>query len=89
MAMAAETTTAWHNLTFRLIVSLVLGITVISISFSILEDAPVKRSMRENLDRREEVIADSLAENAESTLTKGSEQHLQRMVTYFGNRSHL
>src|SRR5512144_144171 len=44
--------------------------------------------MRQDLQHRAEVLAESLAQNVEPYFGKGSKQ-LQRIVEQFGNREHL
>jgi trehalose-6-phosphate synthase len=76
-------------LSIRLIVSLIVGITVVSLSSSYYEALSEKRGLRRDLQRRAEVLGDSLAGNVERDLEKGSAQDLQRIVQHFGNREHL
>jgi trehalose 6-phosphate synthase len=79
-------------LSVRLIVSLVLGITLVSSGFSYYEVLAEKRSLRSDLERRAEVLGESLAGNVERSWTtdKGrSDKELQRLVQRFANREHL
>jgi trehalose-6-phosphate synthase len=76
-------------LSIRLIVSLIVGITVVSLSSSYYEALSEKRGLRRDLQRRAEVLGESLAGNVERDLEKGSAQDLQRIVQHFGNREHL
>ena len=76
-------------LSIRLIVSLIVGITLVSLSSSYYEALGEKRGLRRELQRRAEVLGESLAGNVERALEKGSAQDLQRMVQHFGNREHL
>jgi alpha,alpha-trehalose-phosphate synthase [UDP-forming] len=73
----------------RLIVSLIVGITLVSLASSYYETLGEKRSLRRDLERRAEVLGESLAGNVERDLEKGSTQDLQRIVEHFGNREHL
>ena len=75
-------------LSVRLIVSLMLGITLVSLLSSYYQVRTQKRGQRQSLERNAEVIAESLSENVEPHLSKGS-RHLQRIVEKFGNREHL
>ena len=75
-------------LSVRLIVSLMLGITLVSLLSSYYQVRSQKRAQRQSLERNAEVIAESLSENVEPHLSKGS-RHLQRIVEKFGNREHL
>ncbi len=80
---------AMRLLSIRLIVSLILGITLVSLSSSYYEALGEKRALRRDLERRAEVLGESLAGNVESDLEKDSVQDLQRIVQHFGNREHL
>jgi trehalose-6-phosphate synthase/uncharacterized membrane protein affecting hemolysin expression len=76
-------------LSIRLIVSLIIGITLVSLSSSYYETLGEKRRMRRELERRAEVLGESLAGNVERDLAKDSTQDLQPIVQHFGNREHL
>jgi alpha,alpha-trehalose-phosphate synthase [UDP-forming] len=75
-------------LNIRLIVSLILGITLVSLVSSYFEVRAQKRSLRQDLEHRAEVLAESLAQNVEPYFGKGS-RRLQKIVSQFGNREHL
>jgi trehalose-6-phosphate synthase/uncharacterized membrane protein affecting hemolysin expression len=75
-------------LNVRLIVSLILGITLVSLVSSYFEVRAQKLSLRQDLEHRAEVLAESLAQNVEPYFGKGS-RRLQRIVGQFGNREHL
>src|SRR6202140_4810122 len=76
-------------LSIRLIVSLIVGITLVSLSSSYYEALGEKRALSRDLERRAEVLGESLAGNVERDLEKDSAQDLQRIVRNFGNREHL
>jgi alpha,alpha-trehalose-phosphate synthase [UDP-forming] len=76
-------------LSVRLIVSLIVGITLVSLGFSYYEVAGEKRALRSDLERRAEVLGESVAGNVEKSWESGSERGLQRLVQRFGNREHL
>src|ERR1039457_7104534 len=76
-------------LSIRLIVSLILGITLVSLASSYYEALGEQRGLRRDLERRAEVLGESLAGNVERDLEKDSTQDLQRIVEHFGNREHL
>jgi trehalose-6-phosphate synthase len=76
-------------LSVRLIVSLILGITLVSLFSSYYEVRAGKRGLRKELERRAEVLGDSLAGNVEPYLENGSVRQLQRLVERFSNREHL
>jgi len=75
-------------LNIRLIVSLILGITLVSLVSSYYQVRAQKRSLRQDLEHRAEVLAESLAQNVEPYFGKGS-RRLQKIVGQFGNREHL
>jgi trehalose 6-phosphate synthase len=77
------------RLGFRLVFSLVLVLTLASLGFSYFQVREEKRGLRNDLERRAEVLAESLRENVEPYLEKGSHRDLQRIVERFGNRQHL
>jgi alpha,alpha-trehalose-phosphate synthase [UDP-forming] len=77
------------RLNIRLIVSLIVGITLISLLSSYYEVLAEKRVLRRDLERRAEVLGESLAGNVERDLEKDSIQDLNRIVRHYGNREHL
>lgn len=77
------------RLNIRLIVSLIVGITLVSLLSSYYEVLAEKRALRRDLEHRAEVLGESLAGNVERDLEKGSMQDLQRIVRRYGNREHL
>ncbi len=54
-------------LSVRLIVSLVLGITLVSSGFSYYEVLGQKRALRSDLERRDEILGESLVGNVEGS----------------------
>jgi trehalose 6-phosphate synthase len=76
-------------LSARLIVSLIVGITLVSLGFSYYEVVGEKRALRGDLERRAEVLGESVAGNVEKSWESGSERGLQRLVQRFANREHL
>src|SRR5580704_12611638 len=76
-------------LSVRLIVSLIVGITIVSLGFSYYEVVAEKRVLRSDLERRAEVLGESVAGNVEKSWEGGSTHGLQRLVQRFGNREHL
>ncbi len=76
-------------LSVRLIVSLIVGITLVSLGFSYYQVVEEKRRLRGDLERRAEVLGESLADNVERSWELGSDRELQRLVQRFGNREHL
>jgi trehalose 6-phosphate synthase len=76
-------------LSVRLIVSLIVGITLVSLAFSYYQVVAEKRGLRSDLERRAEVLAESVAGNVEKSWESGSDRGLQRIVQRFSNREHL
>jgi len=81
-------------LSVRLIASLILGITLISSGFSYYEVLAEKRALRSDVERRAEMLGESLVGNVErSSWNTGSgkvpNNELQRLVQRFGNREHM
>jgi trehalose-6-phosphate synthase len=76
-------------LSIRLIVSLIVGITLVSLASSYYEALGEQRGLRRDMERRAEVLGESLAGNVERDLEKDSAQDLQRIVQQYGNREHL
>lgn len=77
------------RLNIRLIVSLIVGITLVSLLSSYYEVLAEKGTLRRDLGRRAEVLGESLAGNVERGLEKDSLQELNRIVRRYGNREHL
>jgi alpha,alpha-trehalose-phosphate synthase [UDP-forming] len=76
-------------LTVRLTISLIVGITLISLLSSYYEVRLQKQGLRRDLERRAEVLGETLADKVEPFLKKGSHKELQVMVDRFGDREHL
>ena len=76
-------------LSVRLIVSLIVGITLVSLAFSYKEVQREKLGLRKDLERRAEVLGESLAGYIEPYLQKHSPRELQKIVDRFGNRERL
>ena len=76
-------------LSVRLIISLIVGITLVSLGFSYYQVVGEKRVLRSDLERRAEVLGESVAGNVEKAWESGSERGLQRLVQKFANREHL
>ena len=76
-------------LSVRLIVSLILGVALVSLLFSYYEVRTERSGLRKDLQRRAEVLGESLAGNVEGRLERQSPRELQRIVERFSNREHL
>jgi alpha,alpha-trehalose-phosphate synthase [UDP-forming] len=76
-------------LSVRLILSLIVCITLVSLGFSYYQVIREKRALRSDLERHAEDLGESVAGNAEKAWESGSDRSLQRLVQRFGNREHL
>jgi len=77
-------------LSVRLIVSLIVGITLVSSAFSYYEVIEKKRSLRNDVQRRAEDLAESLAGSLERAWdSTDSSCDFQRVVQRFGSRERL
>jgi len=78
-------------LSVRLIVSLIVGVTLVSSGFSYYEVLREKSALRTDLQHRAQVLSESLAGNVERSWNHGSnkDKELQQFVQRFGNREHL
>jgi alpha,alpha-trehalose-phosphate synthase [UDP-forming] len=73
----------------RLIVSLIVGVTLVSLGFSYYQVNEQKRGLRNDLERRAEILAESLTGNVQRLWAKDSSKELQTLVQQFGKREHL
>src|SRR5262252_2232393 len=76
-------------LSARLIISLIVGVALVSLCTSAYQVVVTRRQMRRDLDRRAEVLGESLASNVEHDLERDAQRTLQRTVQQFANREHL
>lgn len=76
-------------LSLRLAISLFVGITAISLLFSYYSVQSEEHQLRGDLQRRAELLGESLSANVEQALIKGSQKDLKRIAERFGNREHL
>ena len=67
-------------LSARLIISLIIGITLVSLCTSYYQVLMQSRSMRKDLDRRSELLGESLARNVERDLERDAPRTLQKTV---------
>ncbi|MGH9428422.1 MAG: trehalose-6-phosphate synthase, partial [Terriglobia bacterium] len=77
------------RITLRLILSLIVGVTLVAFVFSYLQVRQEERRLREETERRAAVLAESLQESVEPLLDTKSSTNLQRIVEKFGNRERL
>jgi trehalose 6-phosphate synthase len=78
-------------LTLRLTISLIVGITLISLLSSYYEVRFQKQGLRRDLEHRAEVLGESLADKVEPylNLKRNSRRELQLAVDRFATREHL
>lgn len=76
-------------LSARLIVSLIVGVTLVSLCTSYYQVLVLKQGLRKDLQHRAEVLGESLAGNVERDLERDAHQTLDRTVQRFANREHL
>ena len=84
-----ETIRGTMRFSFRIILSLVAVLTLVSLVFSYFQFRAEKRGLQQELQRRAQILAESLQESIEPLLEKSSPKALQRIVERFGNREHL
>ena len=76
-------------LSARLIIALMVGVIGVSVCSSEYEVYLAKRNLKRDLQRRAEVLGESLAGNVERDLERGSLQRLKKTVQQFANRENL
>ena len=77
------------RMSLRLIVSLIVGISLVTSVFAFYQVRAAKQALRNDLGRRAEILAESLAESVEAYLQGKSSKNLPRIVERFGNRQRL
>jgi len=77
------------RMSLRLIVSLIVGISLVTSVFAFYQVRAAKQALRNDLARRAEILAESLAESVEPYLQSRSSKNLPRIVERFGNRQRL
>jgi len=73
----------------HLILSLILAITLVALAFAYYQVRAEKRGLRTDLEKRAEILAESLEEIVLPLLQKRSQRDLLRIVERFGNRERL
>ena len=76
-------------LSARLIISLIIGVTLVSLCSSYYQVLMLNRQLRSDLERRAELLGESLAGTVERDLERGDSRTLQRTVQQFANRENL
>jgi trehalose-6-phosphate synthase/uncharacterized membrane protein affecting hemolysin expression len=78
----------------RLILSLIAGVTLVTFLFARNEVRTEKRGLRSDLERRAEILAESLQQvigplEGDDSHSRLRQRHLQQIVEQFGNRERL
>jgi trehalose 6-phosphate synthase len=74
---------------FRLVILLIVGITLVAFAFAYFQVKEEKQRMRDELERRAEVLAESLEETVAPLAERRATKELQRIVERFGDRGRL
>ena len=77
------------KITIRLIFFLVLAMTVAAVGFSFWQSRQEEFRLKNELERRANIIADSLRESVEPLLKSNSPDAMSRIVNKFSNRERL
>jgi alpha,alpha-trehalose-phosphate synthase [UDP-forming] len=77
------------RLSLRLIVSLIASVTLVSLLFAFYQVDADNRARRSELEKRAQVLAESLRETVEPLAAKGAQDELQSLLNRFGNRERL
>ena len=77
------------RLSLRLIVSLVLGLAVVSLLFGYYQVRSDRRHLRRDAEHHAEFLGENLAQTLEPLLENGSRAEVQRAVDRFAAREHL
>lgn len=77
------------KLSLRLIPVLAIAITLVTFIVARNQVRSEKQAVRADLERRAEILAESLQETLEPVLQSRATSQLQRIVERFGNREHL
>jgi alpha,alpha-trehalose-phosphate synthase [UDP-forming] len=76
-------------LSARLIISLVVGVTLVSLCSSYYQSYVLAQAMRHDLEHRAELLGETLGGNVERDLERNNPAILRRTVQQFANREHL
>src|ERR1700730_13585626 len=77
------------KLSFGLILILAISITVVTFIVARNQVNSAKQGLRADLERRAEILAESLQMTVEPVLQRGSVSELGQLVDRFGDREHL
>jgi len=74
------------RMSFRLIFSLIIGVTLLSFLLAVFQVKAEKRSLRRELNNRAAILAESLEGKVTSLLESRSHKLLEALASQFGNR---
>jgi trehalose-6-phosphate synthase len=74
------------KITIRLVVSLVFMVALVAIGFSFYQVREERGRLASDLERRSNILAESMQESVSPLIAAGSSQKLKRLVERFGNR---
>ncbi len=77
------------RISLRLIILLILGVTFVALLFAYYQVKAERRALKNDLQNRAQLLADSLAQSVELLLERRSRKELQVLVDRFGNRERL
>ena len=77
------------RISLRLIILLILGVAFVALLFAYYQVKAERRALRNDLQNRAQLLADSLAQSVELLPEKPSRKELQILVDRFGNRERL
>src|SRR5260221_4906703 len=77
------------RMSLRLILSLVAAVTLVSVAFALYQVQAEDRSRRNELEKRAQVLAESLQETIQPLLATGGQENLQRILDRICNRERI
>lgn len=72
-----------------LVISLIVGVAVVSYAFAIYQVRSQQKSLKLEIEKRAELLAESLDVSVEPLIDRGSSRDLRRLIEGFGNRVRL
>ena len=75
--------------TLKIVLPLIVSVASVSLLFAAYQVRNERRSLRNDVARRAEILAESLQESVERELGRGQERSLYRLVERYGQRQHL
>ncbi len=77
------------RISLRLIILLILVVAIVALLFAHYQVTAERRALRDDLQNRAQLLADSLAQSVELLLERRARKELQVLVDRFGNRERL